>query len=212
MDVEKFYKELYELQDKVMEVVFGLSNEFYLTGGTCVSRFYKACRYSDDLDFFTNFSNIFNLDVKLIKNELAKDMQVITQVETKDFIRFTIENRLQVDFVNDRVKHCGKVIRKDDMVIDNLENIFANKLTAVIGRDSAKDVFDIFIIDKYFEIDYKKTLHCAKEKMVFGLEDLIYRLKTFPVKLLDGLQIIDESCLEDFDLKPIIEKIKEFGE
>lgn len=212
MDVKNFYKELYELQDRVLEIVFKNSNEFYLTGGTCISRFYKECRYSDDLDFFTNFSNIFNLDVKLIKNELAKDLQVITQVETKDFIRFMIENRLQVDFVNDRVKHCGKVVRKGEAVIDNIENIFANKLTAVIGRDSAKDVFDIFIIDKYFEIDYKKTLHCAKEKMIFGWEDLIYRLKTFPKKLLDELKIIDKNCLEGFDLQPIIEKIKNFGE
>lgn len=211
MEVKKFYKKLYELQDSVMQRVFAISNEFYLTGGTCLSRFYKECRFSDDLDFFTNFSNIFNLEVKLIREELAKDLHVVTQVETRDFIRFMIENSLQVDFVNDRVKHCGKVIRKDSVVIDNIENIFANKLTAIIGRDSAKDVFDVFIMDKYFEIDYEKVLKCAKEKMLFGLEDLIYRLKTFPTELLDELYIVDRSCLEDFDLKPIIEKIKDFG-
>ena len=37
-------------------------------------------------------------------------------------------------------------------------------------------------------------------------------LKTFSVKLLDELYIIDRSCLENFDLKPIIEKIKNSGE
>lgn len=47
------YKQLYALQDKVLEVVFSVENIFYLTGGTCLSRFYKEKRYSDDLDFFS---------------------------------------------------------------------------------------------------------------------------------------------------------------
>jgi len=48
------YKKLYTLQDEVLKIVFETENEFYLTGGTCLSRFYVAKRYSDDLDFFTN--------------------------------------------------------------------------------------------------------------------------------------------------------------
>ncbi len=67
MDRVDYYKDLYKLQDIVLKKVFETSNEFYLTGGTCLSRFYKALRYSDDLDFFTNFSNSFNLEVKNIK-------------------------------------------------------------------------------------------------------------------------------------------------
>ena len=34
------YKKLYDLQDKVLKVVFETEKEFYLTGGTCISRFY----------------------------------------------------------------------------------------------------------------------------------------------------------------------------
>ena len=45
------YTELYNLQDKVMKAVFSVEKEFYLTGGTCQSRFYQAKRFSDDLDF-----------------------------------------------------------------------------------------------------------------------------------------------------------------
>lgn len=48
------YQKLYELQDEVLEVVFSVENIFYLTGGTCLSRFYQEKRYSDDLNFFTN--------------------------------------------------------------------------------------------------------------------------------------------------------------
>ena len=50
------YKVLYELQDKVLDVVFKTENEFYLTGGTCLNRFYTEKRYSDDLDFLQKIS------------------------------------------------------------------------------------------------------------------------------------------------------------
>jgi len=33
------YKKLYDLQDKVLDVVFTIEDAFYLTGGTALSRF-----------------------------------------------------------------------------------------------------------------------------------------------------------------------------
>ena len=61
------YKELYSLQDKVLAVIFQEQSEFYLTGGTCLSRFYIEKRYSDDLDFFTNQSPRYSFEIKKIK-------------------------------------------------------------------------------------------------------------------------------------------------
>lgn len=43
------YKLLYSLQDQVMMLIFETENIFYLTGGTCLSRFYKEKRYSNNL-------------------------------------------------------------------------------------------------------------------------------------------------------------------
>ncbi|MDQ7060749.1 MAG: nucleotidyl transferase AbiEii/AbiGii toxin family protein [Sulfurimonas sp.] len=48
------YKELYLLQDEILEIIIKLENNFYLTGGTALHRFYYDARYSDDLDFFRN--------------------------------------------------------------------------------------------------------------------------------------------------------------
>ena len=55
------YQKLYRLQNKILDVVFAEETEFYLTGGTCLNRFYFEKRYSDDLDLFTNFSETFVL-------------------------------------------------------------------------------------------------------------------------------------------------------
>ena len=76
------YSELYKLQDRVLDRVFETESEFYLTGGTCLSRFYQAKRYSDDLDFFTHASPRFNLAVRGIKIALQKDFRVLSTVET----------------------------------------------------------------------------------------------------------------------------------
>ena len=208
MDRVDYYKDLYKLQDRVLKKVFETSGEFYLTGGTCLSRFYKALRYSDDLDFFANFSNSFNLEVKSIKYILSKEFKVITEVESKDFVRLMIDDKLQVDFVNDRVKRCGNIIQKNELLIDNIENIFSNKLTAILGRDNPKDIFDIFLIDKYFSPDYTEALKCAKEKVVFNKDELLYRLETFPILWLEKIEFIEEIDLNNFMLTHIIDKIK----
>jgi len=93
------YKDLYKLQDKVLGIVFSVENEFYLTGGTCISRFYHEKRYSDDLDFFTHNSGRFSFAVKNIKLKLQENHQIDTEVDSKNFIRFKVDNILQVDFV-----------------------------------------------------------------------------------------------------------------
>ena len=51
-DDEKSWYEsiLYPMQDSVLAQMN--SEKFYLTGGTCLSRFYYHHRFSDDLDFF----------------------------------------------------------------------------------------------------------------------------------------------------------------
>ena len=209
MDVEKHYKELYALQDEVLKVVFASSHEFYLTGGTCLSRFYKPMRYSDDLDFFTNFSSRYSLEIKILKQALYEKFDLQVEVEGKTFTRYIVDKKLQIDFVNDVAKRCGRALVKENMLIDNIENILANKLTAIIGRDNAKDIFDVYMIDKYYDPDYKRAYECAREKMFFEIGDLVYRLKTFPKEMLSEIRLIQKDFLDDFTLEQIINKIKE---
>ena len=35
------YKELYRVQDKILDIIFSEESIFYLTGGTCINRFYS---------------------------------------------------------------------------------------------------------------------------------------------------------------------------
>lgn len=194
------YQKLYELQDEVLEVVFGVENIFYLTGGTCLSRFYQEKRYSDDLDFFTNNSPRYSFAIKKVKQALAAKFDLSIEIESKDFTRYKINNFLQVDFVNDiDARYKDVVVTKDGYIIDNIENILSNKLTAVIGRDNPKDIFDIYLIWRYYKFDWTQIVKSAHEKAGFSDEELIVRLKSFPRSLLDEIILVDKHFLDDFD-------------
>ncbi|HHE37573.1 MAG TPA: hypothetical protein ENL20_03250, partial [Candidatus Cloacimonetes bacterium] len=126
------YKRLYEIQDEVLDIIFEETTEFYLTGGTCLSRFYYAKRFSLDLDLFANSSNLFHFNIRSILEKLSKKkVPLKVEVETKDFMRLMIRDMLQVDFVNDRVKYIGTILTKNNLNIDNVFNILANKITAI---------------------------------------------------------------------------------
>ena len=204
------YKKLYALQDRVMQDIFQVESEFYLTGGTCLSRFYKDKRYSDDLDFFTNNSIRFNFAARGIKDMLAKRYDLKVQIESKDFIRYRLDDMLQIDFVNDRVEHYKDLIVKDNIIIDNIENILSNKLTATISRDNPKDIFDLYLIWRYFSFDWKDILKSAHVKAYFSDDELIIRLKTFPSELLKNIKLSDKSFLDNFTVEfpKIIQEIK----
>jgi predicted nucleotidyltransferase component of viral defense system len=207
------YKKLYALQDKVLEKVFSVEDEFYLTGGTALSRFYQEKRYSDDLDFFTNSSTRFNFAIKNILVELSKEFTIENELDSRDFVRIKINGLLQVDFVNDRVpRYKEPKVLENGYKIDTIENILSNKITAIIGRDNPKDIFDIYLISKYYSIDWQKILNSAQEKSVFSIDDLIVRLRSFPHSLLKSINIIDKNFLDSFqdDFINLIEEIGNF--
>lgn len=194
------YRELYELQDRVLDTVFEIESEFYLTGGTCLSRFYQAKRYSDDLDFFTNDSPRFSFAVRAIKAALQNDFLLSSSVETRNFVRVVVDGRLQIDFVNDASYRLNDImVTPKKYRIDTIENILSNKLTAVIGRDNPKDIFDIVLIHTYYPIDWPQILQAAHRKAYFSTDDLIIRLKIFPKALLNSIQCIDCDFLQSFD-------------
>ncbi len=204
------YRKLYVLQDRVLELIFSQEQEFYLTGGTCLSRFYQEKRYSDDLDFFTNNSARFGFAVKNIKAKLREEFSLTAEVESKDFIRLEVEELLQLDFVNDRVpRYKDVVLLENGYIIDNIENILSNKLTAVMGRDNPKDIFDIYLICTFYTFDWREILEASLMKAVFNHEELIVRLKSFPQSLLKSINVIDMNFLHSFadEFPMIIEEI-----
>ena len=197
---KQYYKDLYAIQDAVFEIVE--NSDFYLTGGTALSRFYLNHRYSDDLDFFVNQKEDFLAVVREIIAKFKLEFNLEIRVMTEDFAQIFIHNddfskkyqeqfqaKLKIDFVNEReVPHFGALKRFDRFSrVDNLRNILSNKITA-LTRLETKDIADIWFICKKLSFKWDEIIREADQKeaieelMVFDI------LKTFPTHLFQQIR------------------------
>ncbi|MDR1143356.1 MAG: nucleotidyl transferase AbiEii/AbiGii toxin family protein [Spirochaetaceae bacterium] len=170
---EYYEKNLYPLQDGVLNTVSRCGTHFFLTGGTALSRAYYRHRYSDDLDFFVSSDNSFAEQVNLVLAALGKDGFLVDT--GKRFIkdvtywsavvrRENSEAELKLDFVNDLTPRFGPLVKTAlfDRT-DSIQNILSNKITALF-RYAAKDVADLREIFLHEKIDWPQAFREAREK------------------------------------------------
>jgi hypothetical protein len=185
---EKDYRKLYQTQDKILLVLKPVLASFYLTGGTALGRFYLNHRFSEDLDFFLNKSDTFHSEVKNMEKVLVNKFSLLKHqsIVYDDFVRYYIEDEemsLKIEFVNDIAYRCGVPNIYKYGYIDTPLNILANKLTAVVGRDEPKDVFDICALAQHYMFNWLEVFGEAKNKAIINEIDVEQRIKSFPVLL-----------------------------
>jgi predicted nucleotidyltransferase component of viral defense system len=163
-----------------MNILQHSDTDFFLTGGTALSRAYYNHRYSDDLDFFVNQSKTYDeqLDKVLAlfqENGYTWDTNN-EYTRAKDFttlkVRKDSETSLKLDFVNDLVPHYGEI--KETSLFyrtDSVRNMLSNKLSAIF-RYAAKDIVDIREIALHETVDWPTVINETRNKEE-GLE-LVY--------------------------------------
>lgn len=202
------YTKLYKLQDEILKIVSYLESNFYLTGGTALHRFYYNGRYSDDLDFFVTNGENFNEDVNEIIEELKeKKYSIVEDVKSRDFCRITVNQLLQLDFVNDRVYRYKKSNIINGIKIDNKINILTNKINTIINRDEEKDVFDLFCLAYHEEFNWEEIFKIANKKAIVEKDIFIYRLKSFPLIWLKRIKQIKEIDIAKEDIDELCDNV-----
>lgn len=197
MHDDYFQNILYPLQDKVFKIVAQLPVDFYLTGGTALSRAYLHHRYSNDLDFFVNglpdFKSQVNAIIKALSSEGHRfDSSVADEGFARIFV-FEGETSLKIDFVNDVPFRRGEpVVTPIFSKTDNLDNILSNKITA-LGRYSAKDVADIVYICQSFKFNWESVINDATKKDLWiNPLNIVEILEQFPLQKLQEINWISE--------------------
>ncbi len=166
----EFYENiLYPMQDEIFTLL--QSDKFYLTGGTCLSRFYYQHRYSEDLDFFfmgdTFRKEDFEAEFTVILKKIYEKYKVEVSVNAEYFKRLLVyknNQELKIEFIYDVTPVIGDRIKKDAILLDTKGNIVTNKITAIQGRKTYKDYFDLFFLLK--EYDLKDVVKWAETKMI----------------------------------------------
>lgn len=164
-----FYeKKLYPLQDRVLKVIRQTDTKFYLTGGTAASRGYLQHRYSDDLDFFVNDEPNFKLWVSRIIHALNSTWKTTVLMNEDRFARLHIEEDdipLKIEMINDVPAHVGEIVDHPLLGrLDSAENILANKVSALFGRDEPKDLVDIWAFCFLKNVSLQHAIENAQSK------------------------------------------------
>lgn len=140
---------LSSLQRQVLDALFAeeaFARAFYLTGGTALAAFYLFHRYSDDLDLFTNEPQMEFVWPML--QGLQPRLGFTVESREPRFIRLRFAEGLRVDVVQDVPARFGLPVRQGAWMVDGLENITVNKITAIQGRLDVKDYVDLYLLLK----------------------------------------------------------------
>jgi hypothetical protein len=165
-----YFKTLYPFQDQALQVIRQVDTGFYLTGGTAASRGYLNHRFSDDLDFFVNDDDRFNLWAERIIHALIQQQHWQCEVLLKEerFVRLNItsaESGLKIEWVNDVPARAG-TLRMHPVLgrLDSPENILANKITALLDREEPKDLADIWGFCSQMGLSIQEAITHAESK------------------------------------------------
>lgn len=160
-------------QDIVLAALKDKINDFYLAGGTALSRFYYNHRQSEDLDFFTRKFNFGRVD------EVVRDLSAAAGVKIElkalqnpgEFAEMAVyaadfPEPLKIDFVEDKLPILSKTSVVNGINILSKEDIYLRKIYACTGvnfapditgrpagaggRQEAKDHFDLYILSSTF--------------------------------------------------------------
>jgi len=199
---EYYFHKLYPLQDAVLASIAACPAEFYLTGGTALSRWYLHHRFSDDLDFFVNGAADFSDQVdRAIASINNSGIIVVIDKKAEDFVRIYCsapETELKVDFVNDVPYHSGTTERVDIFPrIDGWWNILSNKITA-LDRREPKDVADLLFLCRAYSFEWEKVFQEALKKTTYiDPLDISVILNEFPKEYFSRINWSLDFSLDD---------------
>ncbi len=165
-----FEEVLYPFQDEVLGVAVGVETGFYLTGGTALGRVHLRHRYSEDLDLFVNDDDLFQVWADRLLDAWRARWTVEVQRRDVRFVRALVAQaatRLKIEFVNDVRGRVGMPTRHAGFgLVDTPENILANKVTALLDREEAKDLADVWGLCRRGGLALKDALVGASSKAV----------------------------------------------
>lgn len=170
IDQDFYFARLYPLQDHVLAIIMAQDTGFYFTGGTAVARAYLQDRFSDDLDLFVNLRPEFGDWCGRVINAffLQTDWQTQVIMRQQYYARTLVtvnDITLKVELINHVPSHVGE-IRQHPVLgrIDSPENILANKLTALIGREEPRDLADVWGLCTHLGLSIQQAIEGAASK------------------------------------------------
>jgi hypothetical protein len=153
MDSSPARADLSALQRAVLAEFFRRERGFFLTGGGALVGYHLHHRTTSDLDLFTLDEGAFARS-RYVLPAVAEALQGRLDVrqDAPDFRRYALTRAgeaLVIDIVRERVPQV-RVAKPEieGIVVDPPEEILANKLTALVGRQEERDLVDVYFLER----------------------------------------------------------------
>ncbi len=177
-EINFYEQKLYPLQDFVLSLCSDY-DFIYLTGGTCLARYYLNHRLSEDIDLFIKIDKKDDLNAIEEKSTsiYAKDLESKIQRKyptepgfySEAYSKFYVildNYKMKIDFVRE-YNHLGDLIKTDTgHYINNFKDISVGKIAAFEDRAEMKDVIDLYYLTGQIPLDELFALADKKRELI----------------------------------------------
>ena len=146
------YPKTLELLKKLM--MLSELQDFFLVGGTALA-LQLGHRISIDIDLFIQK----DFDTKKLFSILNKQFEISDLTEETNTLNFNIifpkksDNIIKIDLIKYSYPLINPILEFDKIRLLSIEDIIPMKLSAIAGRGSKKDFYDIFYLLKSYSLD-----------------------------------------------------------
>ena len=179
-------KGLTELQTEILRHFFARRREFFLTGGAALVGFYTGHRDTHDLDLFTAGEPLDEGERTLREIASELDLAIEPVRRAPAFRRFVMRRSqggesLVIDLVRDDAPQLNDKRFVGDVRIDSAEEIFVNKICALLSRVEVRDLVDAMVLQQT-GLDPMAAVRAASAKDA-GVtpSQLAWVLSSFPI-------------------------------
>ena len=155
------------LQGELLAAFFEREQRFYLTGGAALAGYHLGHRETHDLDLFT-LTAAMEEGVRALRDAARSLSASLEEVQTAPEFRRLLVSRGSEAVVVDLVVEHAEQIHADKPAhglvrVDPADEIFANKLCALLGRSEVRDLVDVRALEG-LGLPLEKALAAARKK------------------------------------------------
>ncbi len=162
-------KDLAELQDEVVEVVYEVLDDAVIHGGTAVWRCYGSKRFSKDIDLYAVYREGFKETLETALKKRGLTLVKFRQTTNTLFSEVSDgRSTVKLEITRKRVKGTLTIYKKangNSMDVLTLEpkELILEKFVAYKNRREVRDIYDVYFLSRF--VDDTKTKRIVRESL-----------------------------------------------
>ncbi|MEK7504351.1 MAG: nucleotidyl transferase AbiEii/AbiGii toxin family protein, partial [Patescibacteria group bacterium] len=155
-----------------------VTNNFYFTGGTALAEFHLQHRLSDDIDLFSEKTEVNAIFVEKFLKQVSPKLG-IKKIKRSNFfglisyhLVYEDDQELKVDFNYYPFLRIDKSLKFGKLEVDSIRDIAANKIHTVYMRPRSRDYIDLYFIHQKMGYDLRSLILDAKAKFDWDIKKL----------------------------------------